>query len=279
MKTHLVIDVHSVAYRVFYGLKHQFSYNDIQTTVAFGFFTQLLMLMGRFQTTDVIFVFDFGKVLRKEVYPQYKRGRRKDLDDEGREQLKQLRLQINNLRSYYLPKLGFKNVLFQRGYESDDVIASICFHSIPRDDKVVIVSSDGDLFQLLTDRVIMYNISSKKPVTLKSFQDEYGISAVQWADAKAIAGCRTDNVEGIRGIGEKTACKFIGGTLKPTTEAHKKIVDGRDIWQRNLVLVQLPYEGTEKFELRGDRTTNKKWFRVMRELDIKSLAREQPFGR
>ena len=279
MTTHLLVDSHAVAYRVFFGIKQQFSHDDIPTTVLYGFFSQLAYLMGSFQTESFIFAFDFGKGLRKSVYPPYKQGRRKDLSDEDRKKMKELRTQINSLRLGLLRRIGFRNVFFQNGYEADDVIASFCYHSIPKGDDVIIVTSDADLFQLLTDNVIIYNLASKKVITAKSFGKKYGVSPSQWADVKAIAGCKSDNVEGVKGVGDVTACKFLAGTLKPTTKAHESIIKGRDFWERNLPLVQLPYKGTDRFELKKDETTNRKWKKVMKELGIRSLGCEQPFER
>lgn len=282
MKLHIIVDSNQLCYRSFHSLDRDLSYGDVPTNIIFGFLNQIVSIQDLFSSTNTIFAFDFGRVLRKDIYPEYKKPRedkRKELSEEEKTQYKEMRNQVRQLRTDILKRIGYRNIFYQKGYESDDVIASLCHNTIPKEDNAVIISSDGDLYQLLTERIFMYDPTHGKRISLKSFQKRYGVGASQWADVKAMAGCTTDNVEGIRGIGEKTAAKFLNSQLKPESVAHKKVIEGRDVWNRNLPLVQLPYEGTETFKLRRNRATNDKWESICDEFGLNSLKRENPFDR
>jgi len=279
MRTLLIVDCSAVCYRAFFGIKNQLSHEDEPTAVIYGFLTQLLAIKEDFYADGVVFTFDYGRSLRREVYPNYKssrRTKRKEQSIEDKILFSQLQAQMYQLRTEILPEMGYKNVFFQKGYEADDVIASLCHNSLAKDEYAIVVSNDEDLFQLLTKRISIWNPSSHKRITLKSFQKQYRISAPQWADVKAIAGCDTDDVAGVAGVGNITACKFLGGILKPTTKAHKKIVESRNLWDRNLPLVKLPYEGTETFVIQEDKIKQKKWDQMMEKYGMESLKGETP---
>jgi len=102
---------------------------------------------------------------------------------------------------------------------------------------------------------------------------EYGIAPSQWADVKAIAGCSSDGVEGVRGVGEKTAAKFLRGNLKPASKAHQAIVAGNNVWRRNLPLVRLPFPGVGKFDLESDSELD--WNPTFYKLGMSSLEQRE----
>jgi len=271
MNTWLILDVSGLCYRNFYAMG-DLSYEGVKTGIVYGLFRDVLMLQEIHQTDRMIFCFDCGYTGRSEIYPGYKVK-----DDSGRiteeelEAKQGVRIQINRLRDKYLPDVGFCNLLWQEGYEADDVIASVC-NDLPREDKGVIVSMDEDLYQLLDrDRIIMWNPRTKKPITGDSFRREYGIDNSLWSDVKALAGCVSDKVPGVLGVGEKTAIKFLTGELKPTTKAYDRIVTSNALWERNLRLVRLPFPGTKHFELVPDEIDERRWEWLLGKLGMRSL--------
>ncbi len=269
----LVLDVSNLAYMAMYAFG-DLSYEGAGTGAAYGIFRNLLDLTDLYSTKSVAFCFDRGHDVRKKIYQKYKESRRKPHDDEEkREAHNAVTRQLYRLRTAYLPIMGFRNLLWRDGYEADDVMASVC-HNMPKGDEAVVVSTDEDLFQLLSPRVIIWNPRKKKPVTEKSFQASYGIDPMQWPLVKAIAGCSSDDVQGVKGVGEKTAIKYITGGLKPTTKAFGAIVASTKKIERNLKLVTLPFPGTGVFGLQEDQVTAKKWDAVMVELGMKSLRRK-----
>ncbi len=263
MKTVLVLDVSYLAYRNWHAMG-PLSHNGQRTEVIYGVLRDILTFQDMFNCKRIVFAFDVGKSLRCVVYPPYKASRYVK-NDERPELQKQMRL----LRKEVLPDIGFQNILHQKGYEADDLIASFCIN-LPKNRDAIIVSADQDLYQLLDERVMIYNPQSKTTIDRQSFTEKWKIPPSSWADVKAISGCSTDEVEGVAGVKEITAAKFLTGNLKPG-KAFDAIVMGNAIWQRNLQLVSIPYPGTMIPELWKDEVTYERWQTVMRRYGIRSL--------
>lgn len=272
-RTWLILDCNYLCHRAFHvfsGLSH----NGSPTGTLFGFFRDVLLLQDTHGTKDIIFCFDRGCHARFKDCPTYKQNREQAWDNLTDEQFQakvEFRKHVKLLRTKYLRELGFRNIFSKKGYEADDVIASVCQQTISRRDVCLIVSSDHDLYQLLSDNVMMWNPTTKIAYTLKKFTEEFGIDPAQWPDVKAIAGCKTDNVIGIKGVGEKTAAKFISGRLMGG-RLHEMIVKGNRVWKRNLSLVTLPYPGVGIFRLSEDCVTESKWRKLSERLGMSSIS-------
>lgn len=263
----LIIDTTYLAYRSFYSLG-DLSYKGISTGVVYGIMKTVLDLIDTFGTSNLVWTFDGGYNKRIEICETYKGNR--SLEDKSPEEIeaqKSLKEQIKRMYQEYLPEIGFSNLFRQFGYEADDVIASVCHH-LTKDDTAIIVSADNDLYQLLTSRISIWQFN-RGMMTIDKFKSEFGVSAFQWADVKAIAGCSSDNVIGLKGIGEKTAAKFLAGKLNSSTKAFNTIVYGNSVWRNNLPLVRLPFEGTNTFALHKD--DKLAWDNIWDKLGMKSL--------
>ena len=275
MKTWLVIDMNYLCHRAFHSTGN-LTYQDVDTGVVFGVIRELIALRDLFNPKRFIFCFDSGKNLRREKYPKYKQGRRKrrrEMDEDARAAYDGMKRQICVLRFDVLKSVGFSNVFWQIGFEADDIIAAIT-QKRPTSVAMIMVGADHDLYQLLVGQsVIMWNINTHKMVNARSFSEEYGVTPSQWADVKAIAGCSSDDVQGVKGVGEKTACKYLNGTLK-TGKKFEDIVAKTNIWQRNLELVRLPMEGTVRPVTRPDKVHRAKWAKMCRKYGFKTLERE-----
>ncbi len=267
----LLIDVSSLAYRSLYSMG-DLSYGGVATGAMYGMFRAVMNLQELFQTDRVAWCFDRGCGKRRELCSTYKAKRHQDEDEEKREVHRSMRQQLYRLRTDYLPGIGYRNVWCQDDYEADDVIASAC-DCLPRGDEAVMVSSDGDLYQLLrAGRISQWLPGKEVAMTHELFVREWGIEPTQWADVKAIAGCSSDNVIGVAGVGEKTAAKFLSGRLKPGLKAYEAIVNSNDVWRRNLPLVSLPFPGVERFEAVEDHVTEERCRKVLGgKLGMKSL--------
>lgn len=274
-QTWLLIDVSALAYQSMHVVGDM-SYQGVATGALYGMFRSVLDLQDLFGTSLVVWCFDRGYGKRLEICRSYKHRRYSDDDDEAREARRVMRQQLYRLRVRYLPDLGVQNVLAQDDYEADDVIASVCQNLEPNQSAVV-VSGDEDLYQLLGPRVTVWQPRKKRSVTADSFRAEYGIDPSLWADVKAIAGCSSDNVIGVRGVGEKTAIKFLSGQLKDTSRLYQAIVDGNDLWRRNLQLVRLPFPGIEQFKLVDDGGMDEgRWNTILEQLGMRSLTGRPP---
>jgi len=270
MNTHLILDTNNLCHRAFHALG-DLSHEGIRTGMVYGVLRDVLYLQDLYATDRVVFCFDRGRPKRLDDCADYK-GRRRRGTEEEMDARAEVNVQIKRLRTKYLPAIGFRNVFSQAGYEADDVIASVC-GDLPEGDGGIVVSTDGDLYQLLSaDRVVIWNPRKRKPVTQASFTAERGIGPSMWPHVKAIAGCPSDNIAGVRGVGEKTAVKFLTGRLKSESKAFGRIVADDPLVERNLKLTRLPYPGVDRFALREDEVTPGRWERVARKLGMASLC-------
>ena len=277
MKTWLILDVCYLAHRAFHttgGLNN----GDVDTGTLFGVLRDVLSLQEEHATRDVVFAFDYGIGKRQALFPGYKASRRNKVLDPGETALREsFYRQVDLLREKYLPKLGYSNVLYADGYEADDVIASVVTHSVDDGDTSIIVTSDKDLFQLLSPFVMVWNPTKKKMTTRSSFFAEWGIPPHKWPIAKALAGCSTDDVPGIQGVGEFTACKYIQNKIKPGGIIEKRLNEQAEAFvKQNLPLVKLPLDGCPKWDLKPDEITSGKWRRLLEHLQFNTLIPEIP---
>jgi len=226
-------------------------YEEKRVGVVFGFIKQMLSVAQKFNTNKLIFCWDTRQSYRKMVYPTYKGNRNKDLTTDKREELADAYRQFEEIQNIVLPIMGFKNIFRQNGYEADDLIAYI-IRELP--DDTTIVSSDNDLLQLIQDNpycpVRWYNfkgITEEKDFRL-TWHD---LHPQKWALIKAIAGCSTDSVDGIVGVGEITAAKYVAGILHGKPLEKIESPEGKSIIDRNKPLVTLPYIGLRPIRITG----------------------------
>lgn len=245
MQKHLLIDCHNLVWKSYY-IFGDLEWYERPTGILFGFLSSIKTLASTFNPCGFYFCWDAKKSLRKELFPAYKEQRSKKKQTEQEEEWKELVYdQVDVLRDDILPNLGFKNNFYVEGYEADDLIAVLC---TKLDGMKIIVSTDNDLYQLLSDRVCLYDTKKKKRYTKRTFEREYGITPDQWVDVKAWAGCSSDEVPGVEKVGVKTAIKYLRGELKSSTKAYKRIQEGINIYQRNLPLVKLPFTPAPEIE-------------------------------
>lgn len=269
----LVLDCNYLCYRAFHAMRG-LSHGGIETGVIYGFLRDLQVLEDSHASDRFVFCFDYGVGLREQEFPFYKASRRtKQLTEEHAIAYSDLRRQMDVLREDILPFVGFKNILFAEGFEADDIIASVC-HSLKDSEAAIIVSTDHDLYQLLRSNVWMWNPQTKKAYTDFSLIKEFGVKPQQWAKVKAIAGCKTDDIPGIVGIGEKTAAKYVAGTLNRNHVAYDRIVYGREFWKKNLQLVRLPYRNTPAFPIERNRFNLANYRSIVGSLGMQSLLKK-----
>jgi len=233
----IVLDGNALGHREKYSMKG-LSYDDMETGVIFGFMNELLRLAKMFETNKFVIAWDSKNSIRKEMYSPYKHKRKERVKTPEDKLLDDLAYkQFTMLRKEVLPNFGFKNVVVMNGYEGDDIIANIVLNNNDMD--MVIASNDEDMFQLLNHAPI-YSLSKKKVYSKDNFIKDYGIFPNKWARVKAIAGCSTDSVEGIKNVGEKTAIKYLNDKLKKESKAYKAIITSKESIKRNIALVKLP---------------------------------------
>ena len=270
--TRLVIDAPYLCYRAKYSTG-QMSYQDDLTGVVYGFLRDVSKLSIVFSTTDFVFCFDSPTSKRKKLFVDYKKSRTTNFETmskEERRETRAFRKQVKELKEKWLPKIGFKNCFEVDGYEADDLIAQVCLDSTKH---VTIVSSDKDLLQCLRRRKVdVWCPRTGLIITADSFREEYGVPPQHWARVKAIAGCSTDDVPGVVGVGEKTAVRYLRHELNEKSKKFQDIKNNQRIIHRNLDLVRLPLDDEINLpKIKKCKPSKTKWNHVCRKLGIRAL--------
>ena len=256
-RTWLLLDVSYMGHRAMHSTG-VLRYKGRATGVLFGVLRDLATFCDYHDTPHVAFCFDGRGSLRKDLYPLYKE-RLGPLDPVEVNNRKELHEQLDLLRTDVLPSLGFRNVFCADGYEGDDLVAACC--NALGADEGVIVSADRDYYQLIHDRsglggsrVVCWDPNSRRTTDVGSFIGEWGLNPLQWVMVKALAGCKSDCVPGIDGVGEKTAAKFLSGRLGIRHKTMPKFgaFVNSDQYMTNLRLVELPFQGCPDVELVDD---------------------------
>jgi len=270
MKT-VLIDSNFLAYRAKLKVGN-LEYNGVPTGIMFGFFNQLITVDNKLSPDKIVFFWDSKENKRKEILPTYKEKRHKNQTEEEKKEWEAAFGEFNKLSNQILPNIGFTNNFFQKGYESDDLIAKYVLDKVYED--IYIVTGDDDLLQLL-DYSRMYNPAKDKTIDAKKFQKDYAITPDKWIEVKKIAGCSSDNVPGITGVGEKTAIKYLNNELKKTSKKYKDIKENKELIEFNDQLVNLPFEGTKQINAEKDNQFSMKEFlRLCRDYNINTFRKE-----
>ncbi len=212
------------------------------TGVIYGFLNFIISAGIKYETKKFVFCWDGPGSRRREMFSGYKSRRVQSKDKIDFDVIRQ----FDQVRREILPKIGFRNVPWQPTYEADDLIAKIVmkyYQAYP----LLVVSGDSDLWQLLSYCDI-YSPQTKKTMTKSRFKSRYKIEPKDWAQVKAIAGCKTDDIPGILKVGEKRAIDYMTGAHL-SEGLMKRINDGEKRIRRNKVLTTLPLQGTANMEL------------------------------
>ena len=242
----MALDGNSLAYRAFFALPTDMVTASGQVTNSvYGFTSMLLTLLRDHKPDGIIVVFDRKeKTFRHEAAPEYK-AQREAQPDILYQQLDLIRELLNAMGIVAIDAAGF---------EGDDLIATIAERAEKSGDDLIIVTGDRDNYQLVSDPHIrvLYN---KRGVSDYALYDEAGIFArtgvtpKQYADYAALRGDPSDNLDGVPGVGEKTAAKLIVKYLtlenifdhadEQTPKLKQALIENRERVMRNAKLMVL----------------------------------------
>jgi hypothetical protein len=279
-----IFDCNYIAHKVRYGM-HDITLTSetIHVEVIFGFLKQILMVTKRFpMIDDWIFCWDSKKSHRRIIYPEYKANRiNKDKTDEEKQFDNVTMSQFTELRRNVLPSMGFVNNFMQTGIESDDVMASVILNNR---NHYLMITSDQDMYQLLWHTLKIYSLHSKEIMDREKFIAKYDITPDLWSKAKAIGGCDTDNVKGIKGVADPAksvkslALAYLRGTLKRGAITERiESLEGTEIIRRNFPLVHLPFHKTKPFKLKSSSLWRKDFQDTFEKYDFQSMLRQADF--
>ena len=258
-KTLILIDGHALAFRSYFALERtgMKTTDKVPTWAVFGFFKAVFDLLRnqRIKPDAIAVAFDVGRqTFRVEHYEQYK-ANRETMPDTLRSQMG---LICEGLEALNIP------VYTKEGYEADDVIGTITKEASLQGHKTLILTGDQDAFQLIDrDGLVSVLIPSKGELIEYDWQKVYeklGVYPNQIVDYKALRGDTSDNIPGIRGIGEKTAVKLLSrfhnleNILNSTDEIkekaiRQKIIDGVEIAKMSQFLATIKRDVDINFDI------------------------------
>jgi DNA polymerase-1 len=236
MKRLAVIDGKSVFYRGYYAMPNLSLSDGTPTGGVFGFASLAIELIKKLEPDYVAVAWDKkGTNIRKrrEIYPEYKAGRKKAPDDF----YAQLPMLFELLEAFGWPLYELDD------YEADDILGAFAKDATSQGIETVLLTSDLDALQLIGPMTKVYalknGLSNLEEFDVDYFEKKYGIEVEQFLDLKSLKGDSSDNLPGVPGIGEKTAIqllqefKTLDGVyehlddIKPSTA--KKLETGKEL--------------------------------------------------
>ncbi|WHZ28407.1 MAG: DNA polymerase I [Nitrospira sp.] len=196
-----LIDGSAYIYRAFFALPPLTNSKGFQTNAVYGFTNMLLKIMREHRPDALAVVFDEkGPTQRHEEYQAYK-AQRPAMPDAMSAQVPYIHRIVEALA---VPAIRLV------GYEADDIIGTLAWKAERSNRDVVIVTSDKDMFQLLTPHVRIYDPVKDKWIGEQECRERFGVEPALVPEIMGLMGDTIDNIPGVKGIGEKTATKLIG---------------------------------------------------------------------
>ena len=203
MAVFTVIDGNSILNRAYYGMPRLTAPDGTNTGAIFGFLNTFFRVLDEDKPAGVCVCFDMhAPTFRHKAYEGYKAAR-KPMDPELAEQLPMLK--------ELLGEMGVK-MFGLEGYEADDLLGTISRIVCEDGNSCVLVTGDRDAYQLVGNGTVLKYVSTNRTIKYDALriQIDFGIDPARFIDIKALMGDSSDNIPGVRGIGEKTAFELIG---------------------------------------------------------------------
>ncbi|MDD2391968.1 MAG: DNA polymerase I [Bacilli bacterium] len=202
----ILVDGNNLLFRSYYATAYNGNFmknsKNFPTNALFGFSNMINKIILEEKPQYMIVAFDKGKTFRHDKYPAYKDGRISMPDE--------LKVQFPKAKEL-LDAMGIKSYEIDN-YEADDIIGTFANYCDKDTNYTgLIISSDKDLLQLISNDVEIKLLKTRDYIRYNniSFKEEYGIDPINVIDLKALMGDPSDNIPGVKGIGEKTALKLL----------------------------------------------------------------------
>lgn len=230
MKTLLLIDAHAMIHRAYHALPETLvSKSGVPTNAIYGFFLIIQKVIADFQPSHIAVCFDTpAPTFRKELFKEYQAKRPKMENT--------LSVQIPIIKELLL--LAGIPTLEKSGFEADDVIGTLAEQCKSNSDRVLILTGDRDLLQLVDDKVFVispkFRVSEFNLFTPDAVLAKFGVTPEHIPDYKALVGDSSDNYNTAKGIGPKSALKLMSTykTVEELLENIDKIENPK--WQKIL---------------------------------------------
>ena len=206
MKKVILVDGNNLMFRSFYATLYSGSMmtnkEGFPTNALYGFVNMMHKIIDEEKPEYIMVAFDIGKTFRHEKYDYYK-GKRDETPDDLKKQFPVAKKILNAMGIKYFELAG---------YEADDIIGTFAKKVDENDEFIAtIISSDKDLLQLISNDVEVKLLKPKDYIRMNKqvFFDTYGLEPIKMIDLKSLMGDASDNIPGVKGIGEKTALKLL----------------------------------------------------------------------
>ena len=233
MKKLLAVDGNSILNRAFYGVRPLTTKDGFPTNALYGMVNMISRQQEQLKPDFCAVAFDLkAPTFRHQFYDAYKAGR-KPMPEE-------LALQFPVAKDL-LRAMGY-TVLELEGYEADDILGTLAAMCEDEGAEAYLMTGDRDALQLISPSVHVLLATNSDTVDMneEAFRAKYGVASSQFVDVKALMGDSSDNIPGVAGIGEKTACKLISEygsldgvyealpTAKHTPSVRQKLENGKE---------------------------------------------------
>ena len=206
MKKIVLLDGNNLLFRSYYATAYSGSImknsKNFPTNALYGFVNMLNKIINEENPEYIMVAFDIGTNFRKEFYQEYKEGRSAMPDE--------LKVQFPKAKEI-LDAMGITHYELEP-FEADDIIGTFARYCDDSSDcEGLIISSDKDLLQLISSKVSVKLLKTKESIKYNptSFLNDWGFEPIKMIDYKALAGDPSDNIPGVKGVGEKTAINLL----------------------------------------------------------------------
>ncbi|MCD6293951.1 MAG: DNA polymerase I, partial [Deltaproteobacteria bacterium] len=199
-KTIYLLDGSSYIHRAYHAIRNLQNTSGFPTNAILGFTKMILKLLSDKKPGRLAIVFDAkGPTFRHEIYEAYK-ANRPPMPEDMAVQLPFIRKVVKNLGIAMLQESGF---------EADDIIGTLARVGESEGFNVVVISGDKDFRQLISPRISMWDTMKDKITDYDSLKAAYGFEPEKFIDVMGLSGDTSDNIPGVRGVGEKTAVSLV----------------------------------------------------------------------
>ena len=286
MEKVILVDGNNLMFRSFYATLYSGSImtnkEGFPTNALYGFVNMLNKIISEEDPKYIMVAFDIGKTFRHEKYDYYK-GKRDETPDDLKKQFP--------IAKKILNAMGIKYFELE-GYEADDIIGTFSKEVDENDNFIAtIVSSDKDLLQLISNDVEVKLLKPKDYIRMnkETFIEIYGLEPIKMIDLKSLMGDASDNIPGVKGIGEKTAIKLLQeyGSLDGVYEnidnikgsVHDKLVNDKDNAYMSYDIATIYKEvpiNTDFENIRYTGETSDELIEIFNDLDFHSFLKKNP---
>jgi DNA polymerase-1 len=273
-----IIDGSAYIYRAYHAVAPLTNSSGQYTHAVYGFINIIRRLIKDKNPSRLFVAWDSrGKVFRHDMYSEYKANRPPMPDD--------LASQLPYIKKY-VEAAAIASVEIP-GVEADDIIATAALNFEKEGHKVVIVSGDKDLLQLVSDSITAWDPMKNKTIDIEGVKEKYNVGPDQLLDCFALMGDSSDNVPGVPGVGPKTAQKLINehktldqlyadiDTLKKSKMKEKLIAHRDDAFMsRDLIRLKTDVELPADMDFSIGEADTTELYQLYEELEFKTLLKE-----